>query len=326
MSVYGVVVIGRNEGERLIRCLESVRELSQRIVYVDSGSTDGSIEGARSRGATVVELDLRTAFTAARARNEGFRELTALHPELDYVFFVDGDCEVVSGWLDTATRFLDEHRDAAVVAGFRRERYPEKSIYNLLIDIEWREYPFGDVKFCGGDAMMRVAAFRQVGGYRADMICGEEPEMCVRLRAAGWRIWRLNEPMVLHDAAMYHFGQWWMRNLRGGYAFALGASLQGKSSDRHMVSESSRAWAWGLAFPLLTLTLAVTVSPWFWLVLLIYPLQIVRLALRGQQLTARESWWHSVALVVSKFPEMLGQMKFLVDRLRGARSQLIEYK
>jgi GT2 family glycosyltransferase len=326
VSSYGVVVIGRNEGERLVRCLDSVRALAPSIVYVDSGSTDGSIAAAETRGAAVVQLDLSTAFTAARARNEGFRRLVELHPHLDYVFFVDGDCEVVYGWLETATKFLDEQPTAAAVAGFRRERYPERSIYNLLIDIEWREYPFGDVKFCGGDALMRVAAFQQVSGYRSDMICGEEPEMCVRLRAAGWRIWRLNEPMVLHDAAMYRFGQWWTRNVRGGYAFALGASLQGQSSDRHMVSESSRAWTWGLIIPLATLILALSISGWFLLLLLIYPMQVLRLASREGQLSLRESWWHSGALVIGKFPEMLGQVKFLADRLRGERSGLIEYK
>ena len=98
----GVVVIGRNEGERLRRCLESVRGAAQAIVYVDSGSTDGSVALATGLGATVVALDMRRPFTAARARNEGMRRLQAIAPDLVFVQFVDGDCEMVAGWLPLA--------------------------------------------------------------------------------------------------------------------------------------------------------------------------------------------------------------------------------
>jgi GT2 family glycosyltransferase len=325
VTAFGVVAIGRNEGDRLKRCLESVRGLPNGLVYVDSGSTDDSIAIAKGCAATVVELDLRMPFTAARARNEGFQKLIQMQPALDYVFFVDGDCEVIPGWLEKARQFLDQHEDVAVVAGLRRERFPDKSIYNLLIDIEWREYPFGDVKICGGDALIRVSALQQVKGYRADLICGEEPEMCFRLRQAGWRIWRLHDPMALHDAAMYRFGQWWTRAVRGGYAFALGASLHGASPDRYSVFESSRAWLWALGIPLVTLILVATWSGWGLLLLLIYPLQVARLARRSKQ-SARENWWRGAALVLGKFPEMVGQIKFIINRIRGAQTGLIEYK
>ncbi len=164
MTTFGAVVIGRNEGDRLKRCLDSVRSSPNRVVYVDSGSADDSVAVARACAVIVVELDLHTPFTAARARNEGFQKLIQMQPALDYVFFVDGDCEVVPGWLEKSKQFLDQHGDVAVVSGLRRERFPEKSIYNLLIDIEWREYLFGDVKICGGDALIRISAFHQVKG------------------------------------------------------------------------------------------------------------------------------------------------------------------
>jgi hypothetical protein len=51
----------------------------------------------------------------------------------------------------------------------------------------------------------------------------------------------------------------------------------------------------------------------------------VRIALRGKR-TARENWWWACAVVVGKFPEMVGQMKFFMDRLRRVKSRLIEYK
>jgi glycosyltransferase involved in cell wall biosynthesis len=325
VTSYGVVVIGRNEGDRLKRCLESVQSLSKPVVYVDSGSTDGSITAAQERGATVIELDMQSVFTAARARNEGLAKLTEMHPELDYVFFVDGDCEVASGWLKIATQFLDQHDDVAVVSGYRRERFPDKSIYNLLIDLEWRGYPFGETRICGGDALMRVRALQEVEGYRADLICGEEPEMCVRLRKRKWRIWRLDVPMSLHDAAMYHFSQWWKRQMRAGYAYALGASLHGEPPERHGVSESYRAWGWGLFIPFAIVLLALLLSAWYLALFALYPLQWARLAVRGTA-SRRINWLRSGALVLGKFPEMFGQIKFLSDRIRGARPRLIEYK
>lgn len=320
----GIAVIGRNEGERLRTCLEFVASVKRPIVYVDSGSTDGSFEMARAMGIEVVGLDMRVPFTAARARNEGFRRLLALVPDLAYVQFVDADCELAGGWLEKAAIFLRDHEDVGVVCGRLRERYPAQSIYNMLCDIEW-DTPVGEAKACGGIAMMRVDAFERVGGYRADLIAGEEPELCVRLRASGWRIWRLGEEMALHDAAMSRFGQWWRRAVRCGYAFAQGAYLHGAPPERHRVRESRSAWIWGLGIPVMVSAFALGFGAWALALLLIYPLQIVRLAARGRR-TTRENWWRAVFLVVGKFPEMLGQLKFLTHRYLGGKPHLIEYK
>lgn len=320
----GVVAIGRNEGDRLMRCLDSVVQSANWVVYVDSGSTDGSVDNARARGGAVLELDMSTPFTAARARNEGFWHLRGIAPNLAYVQFVDGDCEVMEGWIKKATRFLDEHSDVAVVCGRRREKYPDHSVYNMLCDIEW-DSPVGEAKACGGDAMMRMDAFESVRGFRADLIAGEEPELCVRLRKAGWRIWRLEAEMTLHDAAMEHFRQWWKRTLRSGYAFAQGADLHGAPPERHRARESRRVWFWGLGIPVGVIGLIPWWGTWAFVMLLLYPLQIVRLAVRGKR-SPRENWWRAIFLVLGKFPEMLGQMKFVVHRYLGGESRLIEYK
>lgn len=321
----GVVVIGRNEGERLGTCLRSVVDRSAQVVYVDSGSTDGSIALATALGVEVVELDIETPFTAARARNAGFRRLRAtLGSDGFYVQFVDGDCEVLAGWLEHAAAFLDQDETVAAVCGRLRERHPERSVYNFLCDLEW-DKPVGQLDACGGIAMMRASAFGQVGGFRSDLIAGEEPELCVRLRAAGWRIFCLDHEMALHDAAMTHFQQWWRRTLRGGYASALGASLHGATPERHRVRESRSAWFWGLALPLL-IAMSVSLLGWPALAMtLIYPVQIVRIATRGRH-SARANWLRAAFLVLGKFPEMLGQLKYTFDHWIGRRSRLIEYK
>lgn len=320
----GVVVIGRNEGLRLERCLVSLVGAAERVVYVDSGSTDDSVQMAKALGVEVVELDMSIPFTAARARNEGFACLQHLLPAIRYVQFVDGDCEVVTGWLTRAQAFLDGRPEVAVVCGRRRERFPQRSIYNLLCDLEW-DTPIGEAKACGGDALMRADAFSEASGFRADLIAGEEPELCVRLRANGWKVWRLAEEMTLHDAAMTRFGQWWRRTLRGGHAFAEGAFLHGAAPEKHWLRESRRAWFWGLGVPLATV-IAMLMLGWpGLLLLLVYPLQVVRLARRGDR-SPRENWLLALFLVLGKFPEMLGQAKFLLNRFGTGKTALIEYK
>lgn len=316
------VVIGRNEGERLKRCLESLS--TGVVVYVDSGSTDGSGQWARQNGAELIELDMSVPFTAARARNAGFRRLQDIVPDLRYVQFVDGDCELIDGWTQAAMTFLERHPDVGAVCGRRRERFPGRSIYNWLCDREW-EGPTGEVRTCGGDVMIRSSALEAVGGYRDDMIAGEEPELCVRLRAAGWRVWRLATDMTLHDAAMIRFAQWWWRAVRGGYSFALGAYLHGAPPERHFVWESRRAWIWGVWLPLGCLAGGLIFSPWGWAVWSIYPLQVLRQTIRNTG-TVRQRATLALFQTVARFPEALGQIKFMRDRLFGRQARLIEYK
>ena len=201
LDAIGVVAIGRNEGRRLIDCLASIRPHTHDLVYVDSGSTDGSAVVAERFGALVVNLDLARPFTAARARNEGFEALKTQKPNIRFVQFIDGDCTLAQGWLDAAIAFLKQHEDVAVVCGRLRERYPERSIYNRLCDFEW-DTPIGEALACGGNALIRVKAFSAVGGFRPQLIGGEEPELCLRLRERGWKIWRLCAEMGLHDADM----------------------------------------------------------------------------------------------------------------------------
>lgn len=319
----GAVVIGRNEGARLLACLDSLQGAAACVVYVDSGSSDGSPAAAAARGAIVVRLDLAQPFTAARARNAGLEILAAQEPPPVYVQFVDGDCELRAGWLGVASRFLDARLDAAVAFGRRRERHPEASVYNRLCDREW-DVPVGPAKACGGDALMRLAAVTAAGGFRDSLIAGEEPDLCLRLRAAGWRIWRLDAEMTWHDAAILRFGQWWRRARRAGHAFAEGAALHGAPPERHWVRETRRALIWGLALPAAALA-AGAATPAGWLILLAYPLQVLRLA-RRDGLARRGAWENAFFATLGKLPEAIGAAEYGLLRLLNRRRRLIEYK
>ena len=320
--MIAAIAIGRNEGERLRRCLDSLHGKVARIVYVDSGSTDGSVELAQARGVEVVALDMARPFTAARARNAGLERLReGARP--DFVQFVDGDCEVRPDWIGTAFAFLCDHPAVAVVCGRRRERFPDASLYNAHCDREW-DTPIGEARACGGDALMRMSALDQIGGYDPRLIAGEEPEMCVRLRAQGWKIWRLDAEMTLHDAAMARFSQFWNRARRAGHAYAEGAHLHGAPPERHCVAKLRRALIWGLALPSGIVFAALVASPWALVLVGIYPAQIVRLARRGGGTWV--AWQEALLLTAAKFAEARGALEFHVNRLVGKRAGLIEYK
>ncbi|WP_299964569.1 glycosyltransferase [uncultured Roseobacter sp.] len=315
----GAVVIGRNEGQRLIDCLTSLEGQVSRIIYVDSGSTDGSQEAAQTRGVEVITLDTTIPFTAARARNAGLARLTETGSAPALVQFMDGDCVLDPDWIAAATGFLDAHPEVAVVCGRRRERFPDATVFNRLIDQEW-DTPIGEARSCGGDALMRVAALTQVGGYNPGLIAGEEPELCVRMRAAGWKVWRLDHEMTLHDAAITRVGQWWQRTRRAGHAYAEGAALHGAPPERHNIAPLRRALLWGVVLPGLTLLALLIWLPLGVFLLLIWPLQVLRLRRRYGDTSM------ALAMTFGKLAEAQGALTYWWRRLIGKRSRLIEYK
>ncbi len=326
VSRVGLVAIGRNEGQRLRQCLESVVGKVAPVVYVDSGSTDGSVDLARSLNVHVVELDLSIPFTAARARNTGLAALLELDPDVEFVQFVDGDCEVVDGWLAIAQQHLQTHPAVVVVCGRRRERFPQATLYNRLCDIEW-DTPVGEAKACGGDTMMRVAALQQVGGYNPSLIAGEEPELCVRLRQAGGKIWRLDAEMTLHDAQMTRFGQWWKRMVRGGHAYAEGAWIHGAPPERHWTKETRSILLWGLAIPGMSVATVGLTHGLSLLLLLGYPVMTYRIVqyLKRSGLEQKDALPYALSCVFGKFPQAQGALRFYWGRAFKQQSRLIEY-
>jgi GT2 family glycosyltransferase len=331
----GVVIIGRNEGERLRRCLKSVLREGRRVVYVDSGSDDGSPAFARGVGAEVVELDMRRPFTAARARNAGLERLLELDPLTDFVQFVDGDCEIIDGWLDVAARRLVTDADCAAVCGRLRERHPEKSIYNRLCDLEWNT-PVGERESCGGIAMYRVANLAAAGGFDPTIPAGEEPELCMRLRRLGKRIFRLDAEMALHDSAMLRFGQWWRRQVRGGYG-ALDVATRFESRQLGAFTRQVRsARLWTVGWAALLLLAAGVAGAWGWraaavaagVVAFAQPLQACRIAFKARRkgVGLPVAPAHGVLTVFGKWAQLQGQLAYARDRALGRGARLIEHK
>lgn len=323
MTPVDVVLIGRNEGARLTAALRSVAGQARRIVYVDSGSEDGSAAAASRAGAEVVLLDTSVPFTAARARNAGFAQLEADGATPVYVQFIDGDCTLAEGWIGSGAAHLDTHPDTAMVTGWRSEMHPDASVYNQLCDWEWHR-PAGEILACGGDMMVRADVFRALGGFDPTVIAAEDDEFCTRMRKAGWRLKRLPLEMTRHDAAMLRFGQWWQRAVRTGHGFAQVGHLH----PDYFTTERKRVWVYGLALPLLILLALLTAPVFAILPLVLYALNYLRTyqGLRRTGTAVPRARSFAALLTLSKLPNLIGVATFHWRRLRHAQMRIIEYK
>lgn len=325
----GFVIIGRNEGERLKVGLNAIKTLHPQapVVYVDSGSEDDSVAFAQSLGVETLELDLSIPFTAARARNAGCERLLSQHPELVYVQFMDGDCEVLPGWIEAATAKLAEDKRTGVVSGRRSERYPEATIYNQLIDIEWNT-AVGETLAVLGDMCVKVEVFKKIGGFNDGIIAAEDDDFCLRARRKGYRIYRIDQLMSKHDANITQLSQWYRRSRRGGHGYANIFHLHGNGPDRYFRRELKSVLFWGAAVPA-AFVICLFAAPVLALLLLAGYLAFI-----GKTVLRQLSQGHSLKIALAygfliytgKMAELMGIVQYVKNHLLSRKHQLIEYK
>ena len=324
-----VVVIGRNEGPRLVRCLESVRQANwghaqYELLYVDSRSTDDSVNAAQVMGATVMVLEDASP-CASKARNLGWQAASG-----EFVLFLDGDTELHPDFVQQALQTLKESRLCAVW-GHRRESRPTQSLYTRVLDLDWI-YPTGRTLYFGGDVLVRRSALTEVNGFDPSLKAGEEPEMCARLRAAGWEIEHIDAPMTQHDLAVNTFRAYWLRAYRSGIAYAEVAHRMRAKGDILWQHESKRDFRHGVLFLLSPLLLAC--AAWLDVRLL---LVMLALALMLGFRTARRCAWkapgqwtlcmlYAVHTHFQKIPALFGQLKWQHAHRNQADVSFVDYK
>ncbi|MDP1525810.1 MAG: glycosyltransferase family A protein [Rhodocyclaceae bacterium] len=325
--LVSVVIIGRNEGERLSRCLASVAamdhaEIDIETLYVDSASTDDSVARATVAGARVIEVRPERP-SAALGRNAGWQAARG-----EFVLFLDGDTILHPQFVNRALQAM-RNPQVAVVWGHRRELHPEHSIYNRVLDLDWI-YPAGESEFCGGDALMRRSVLEAVGGFDASLIAGEEPEMCRRIRVHGFGIQHIDAPMTGHDLAITRFAAYWKRAYRAGHAYAEIAARFRHSPDPMWLKDSRRNL---MHAGILTGCLALLPVSLVWPVVAVLVAAFLGLLVAR---TFRRCQWkspdpatrllYSIHSHLQQIPIALGQLSYLINTHRGRNSRLIEYK
>ena len=327
--VLSVVVIGRNEGERLRRCLQSVRDMRSpggdvEVIYVDSASTDTSVALAESFGARVLAVKPKRP-TAALGRNAGWRAATA-----PVVLFLDGDTILHPDFV--ADSLPELKGNVAAVWGHRREIHPDASIFNRLLDLDWIYKP-GLTEFCGGDVLFQRSALEAVNGYDESLIAGEEPEMCRRLRGLAYTILHVDRPMTGHDLAMTKWSQYWKRATRAGYAYAeVSSRFRGTGLpfwEDDVVRNRNRALTMIAAAAVAVIGSVLFMSPMPALVVAaFYALLVVRSAWKARWKSSNV-WTllgYGIHSHFQQLPIYFGQLQYELDRRKGTSRGLIEYK
>jgi glycosyltransferase involved in cell wall biosynthesis len=324
-----VVVIGRNEGQRLARCLKSIRDIRGfekiQLIYADSASTDGSAELAAQYGAEVVVV-YPDRPTAAIGRNAGWRRASE-----EFVLFLDGDTVLHPDFPRAAFDAMTADCQICAVWGHRREMHPGQSIYNRVLDLDWVYAP-GFMEACGGDVLMRRSALIKAGGYDEQLIAGEEPELCRRLRAQGYSILHIDHPMTGHDLHITRWSQYWKHGRRAGYAYAQISDRFKSTEDPFWRADARRGIVLG-CFWGFSLMAALAASVRF----LYFPMAIwLCLFLTASLRSAWRARWkndNAMTLILygthshlQHLPISIGQLQYHLDKRRGKQRDLIEYK
>jgi len=323
-----IVVIGRNEGARLAKCLDSIGQVQsvfvKEIIYVDSASTDGSPELASRCGADVIVVP-PGRLTAAIGRNAGWRRA-----ESDLVLFLDGDTVLHKDFPRAACDALSREPSVGAVWGHRREIYPKASIFNRVLDLDWVYRP-GLTEFCGGDVLIRRESLLETGGFDEGLIAGEEPELCRRMRARGYTILHIDHPMTGHDLQITRWSQYWKRALRAGHAYAEVSERYRGSSDPSWAFERKGNLIRGSFWPL-SLVIVILASIRFGFLPLVLWLALLLL------LSVRSAWkarwkegnpWtlllYGIHSQLQHAPILVGQLQYEVNKRQGRTPKLIEY-
>jgi GT2 family glycosyltransferase len=315
----GFVVIGRNEGQRLELCLKSLPIGSHPVVYVDSNSYDDSVYIAKTLSVDVIVLDSNMKINASVARNSGFKYLIKNNNDIDYVHFIDADCELDVNWIEEAVTLLDCDETTVAVCGRLREKFVNKNVYTRLCDMSWYIKP-GFVNSCGGIFTIRADVYQYHNGFNEDLIAGADPEFFNRVYNSNGKIMCLPALMGTHDCAMYSLKQWWIRSKKTGFAYANGKEL-GLWKNKPL-----SALFWGGVLPFTTLVISLFFMP-FLLLFLIYIIQILRTANKLDiPYLFKEKFLYGSFIILGKVPDLIGVIKYYKNRLLKLDSKIIEYK
>ncbi len=211
------VIIGLNSEKYLGECIKSCLEVTKeynvaKIIYVDGGSDDNSINIADELGVTTIIYEGSYPSPGIQ-RNIGFKA-----SKNKYIMFLDSDTIVNKEFVVKALDILKNGIGVGGVFGRRIEKYPTKNFYHVIANIEWNKQ-IGTAKDFGGDVVLKREAVQLTGGYNEELIGGEDPELARRIIKLGYEIIGLDTTMTIHDINMNSIKSYLKRAYRSGYGF-----------------------------------------------------------------------------------------------------------
>jgi GT2 family glycosyltransferase len=204
MFGISIIIVNYNTADLLVPCLNSVMpwsELGLEVIVVDNASRDDS--------AAMVSQDFPWVNLIANESNAGFARANNQALKLsrrEYVYFLNPDTVLQSGVFEAMIGFMESHRDVGL-AGTRilnpngsvqssvERRYPgerraQQDLRGLPGDIAW---------VLGASMFARRAIVEDLGGFDEEFfLYGEEQDLCLRIRRAGWKIGFIPDAVVIH--------------------------------------------------------------------------------------------------------------------------------
>ncbi len=204
MYDLSVIVVNYNTAAFLRRCLDSLSsqgDIALKAIVVDNASEDNSQEMVRNEFPWVELVANRQNLGFSRANNQALRSCRS-----KYVHFLNPDTEVREGALVAMTRFMDSHPRVGL-AGNRivnPDGSPQSSVEHRY---PGQKYARGELKGLAGEIawvlgasmIARMRLIEDLGGFDERFsLYGEEQDLCLRIRKAGWAIGFIPEAVVVH--------------------------------------------------------------------------------------------------------------------------------
>jgi len=213
------IIIGRNEGWKLTKCFQSVIDTinynkleNHEIIYVDSQSTDDSIERAK-KFSEIKIFQIIGQCNAAIARNIGAKESSG-----DTLFFIDGDMEILPEFLPLV--FEEEKKlKYDFVSGQLIDHFYDVA-NNLLykknhISINKEQYK----ETTGGIFLINRELWDSVNGMKTKYRVNEDLDLGLRLSQKGTKLLRKIEVLAKHHTVSYKDSSRMWYNLFHGLEF-----------------------------------------------------------------------------------------------------------
>jgi glycosyltransferase involved in cell wall biosynthesis len=315
-----VVIKAFNEEAQICAAIESalraVASVGGEVVLADCGSTDGTVERARTYPIRIVQLSHPEEGRCGVGPQLGFQ-----HSCGEFIYLLDGDMEMINGFLALALDFMKAHPEVAGVGGQRIEKNPDS--LESIARQAWTQEHFqpGSVERLDGGGLYRRSAIEAVG-YLSDrnLHSYEEFDLAVRLRSQGWELCCLPMNMVRHFGHKAQPYELLLQHWRSGHLCGLGELLRSSAGQTHLRLVRQELRELHVYLGILVWWVALLSTP-FW------PLPLVmRLACFGALLSAplllafwrQGSWSQAVYSVVSGCLHAAGLVRGLLQPRQSA--------